>query len=318
MKLFDQYPLYELGGSLQQLKSAMARDAKPFDQLVAVFDASSHVSRLLKGQPLEISYCRDTAERLKALLDTASEEFRNKEEGAYRAEKALHTWTASQIKSAIEVFEHQFSAEVKKTPVYAVPRRGIFDTERLVETADSHLPDSIRRTIPKFAVSEFRQAGRCLAFGLFSASGFHALRAAECALKQYYAAFLGDAKKDDITMGLIASHLKDRLEAKDTRLPKPNAATLRTIADITSFDRNPLTHKELELTEDDAAMLFNRAQGMISMMAREIIDRVDELQPGLPLVDSSMGAPADLGLLTAPKSEKRVRSKPATTNATDS
>lgn len=317
VKLFDQYPLYELGASLQQLKAAMRDGAEPFDQLIAIFDAGSRIRLLLKGEPLEISYCRETATRLKVLLDDASKEFRSKEEGGatpFKAEKTLPPWTASQIKSAVEVFEHQFSAEVKKTAVYAVPRRGIFDTERLVEGADGHLPESIRNTIPKFTVSEFRQAGRCLAFGLFSASGFHALRAAECALKQYYTAFLGEPKKDDITMGLMASHLKDRSEAKDKSLPKPNPATLRTITDITSFDRNPLTHKELELSEDDAALLFNRAQGMISMMAREMIDRVDELQPDLPLVDAANSAPAsDLSLLPAPESEKKSRGRPAST-----
>lgn len=311
VKLFDQYPLYELGSSLQQLKAAMQESAEPFDQLIAIFDALTRIRALLNGEPLEVSYCRASADRLKKLLDEASREFRSKEEGGspFNAEKNLPPWTASQIKSAIEVFEHQFSAEVKKTAVYAVPRRGIFDTERLVETAEGHLPDSIRDAIPAFAVSEFRHAGRCLAFGLFSASGFHALRAAESALKQYYTAFMGDPKKDDMTMGLMASHLKDRLEAKDTRA-KPSPATLRTIADITSFDRNPLTHKELELSEDDAAMLFNRAQGMISIMARELRDRVDELQPDLPLVDAAnSGAAADLGLLPPPKEQKKGRNK---------
>ena len=86
-------------------------------------------------------------------------------------------------------------------------------------------------------------------------------------------------------MGLMASHLQDRIDCKDLALVKPIEATIRAIQDVTTYDRNPLTHKELVLNEDDAALLFNRAQGMIFLMAKELMDRVDELQPPLPLID---------------------------------
>jgi hypothetical protein len=316
VKLIDQYPLYELGGVLHELKEISSRDGvKGFDQLVALFAADAQIRVLLGGQPVEISYSRDAALQVVRLINAATSEFRDKETGGWKSEvPVLAAWQMSSLKSAIEVLEHQFSAELKKMAIYAVPRRGIFDTEKLVASAEGHIPESVRADLPPFVVSEFRAAGRCLAFGLFSASGFHALRAAECALEQYYIAFLGVPQKEDITMGLMRSHLQDRIDSKDAKLPKPSTATLRTIADITSFDRNPLTHKELDLTEDDAAMLFNRAQGMIALMAREIKDRAEELQPPLPLLEAppigAFGAAAeDLGLVPT-KSKKK--GKPTT------
>lgn len=287
VRLVDQYPLYELGLALQDVKSVFFREGvAAVDQVIALISAETKLTELLGGHPFEISYCRSSTMSLLDSIEVAVRSFRDADTGRFKADaQPLENWRQSEIKTAIEVFEHQFSAELKKQSVYAVPRRGIFDTEKLVDTAEEHLPESIRSSLPKFVVAEFREAGRCLAFGLFSAAGFHALRAAEKALRQYHAAFIGDPKKDDMTMGLMASQLRDRLESNSDGAVKPNAATIRTITDIVSFDRNPLTHKELQLEEDDAAMLFNRAQGMISLMARELIDRADELQPNLPLVD---------------------------------
>jgi len=65
-----------------------------------------------------------------------------------------------------------------------------------------------------------------------------------------------------------------------------------------NFDRNPLVHKNLVLTEDDAMMLFNRAQWMVSLLARELIARDEELQ--LPLLERNRfesAAAIDLGLV---------------------
>lgn len=290
VKLIDQYPLYELATALAQVKELPNREgATAYDQLVALFNASRQLNSLLEGNPVEVSYCRESVERIRGHLRELIDQFRDKESGALNPANSarLEGWEFSRIMPVVEMFEHQFSAELKKMAVYAVPRRGIFDTERLVSGAEAHLPESVRQSVPEFVLNEFRHAGRCLAFGLFSASAFHSLRAAEKALRQYYAAFLGEPKKDEITMGLMSSHLKDRLDQEGTSKPKPNAATIRTIADIVNFDRNPLTHKELDLTEDDAAILFNRAQAMISLMARELIDRTNELHPDLPFADGA-------------------------------
>lgn len=287
VKLVDQYPLYELGCALQDVKSVFFKeDVAAVDQLISLIAADTQLTLLVAGNPFEISFCRSAALSLQESITVAINSFRDAETGRFKPEaQPLEGWRQREIKTAIEVFEHLFSAELKKLSVYAVPRRGIFDTERLVDTAEEHLPESIRVSLPRFVIAEFREAGRCFAFGLFSASGFHALRAAEKALRQYYIAFIGEPKKEDMTMGLMASQLRDRLESDNAGLIKPNAATIRTITDIVSFDRNPLTHKELQLAEDDAAMLFNRAQGMISLMAKELLDRADELHPNLPLAD---------------------------------
>lgn len=314
VKLVDQYPLYELGGGLQKLKEVASRDASgpasPFDQFVALWDAGAQIDSLLSGTPFEVSYCRESAVKLRGTITSFISRFREKETGKFLPKPdALESWELANIKSLVEIFEHQFSAEVKKTATYVVPRRGIFDTERLVDNADEHLPDNVRANLPRFVLTEFRAAGRCLAFGLNAASAFHALRAAERALKQYYIAFLGEPKKEKMTMGLMASHLQDRIDSTNTTAPKPSQATIRTIQDVVTFDRNPLTHRELDLKEDDAAVLFNRAQGMISVMGRELVERVEELAPSLPFDDLPPVATTQTNLLAPTSNALSTRKK---------
>lgn len=287
VRLIDQYPLYELGIALRFLKDVAQREnATSVDQIFAFFEAEHALNRLLAGEPVEIAFCRDATQSLLGHISSGIAHFRDEQTKGVTAERPpLPYWRMNAVRSGIDIFEHQFSAELKRMAIYLVPRRGIFDTERLVANAELHIPDSAREEIGDFATKEFREAGRCLAFGVYSASGFHAMRAAESVLHSYYKRFLGDPKKADMTMGLMASHLKDRVDSTDATLPKPNADTVRAVQDVVNFDRNPLVHKNLVLTEDDAMMLFNRAQGMISLMARELIARDEELQPPLPLLE---------------------------------
>jgi hypothetical protein len=192
--------------------------------------------------------------------------------------KPLAPWQMRALSNAIDVFEHQLSAELQKTASYSVPDKGIFHTEKLAESAEFHIHESIRSHLSPFALQEFRSAGRCLAFGLYSASGFHSTRAVEDVLRLYYEQFIGPPP--DVPMGLLAGHLQDRLKSKDA-LPKPKENTVRHIRDVTNFDRNPLIHRGIELKEIDAMTLFNGALGVIVEMVKELSE-ADGQKP-LPL-----------------------------------
>ena len=50
VKLIDQYPLYELGAALQQLKDAISNEGgDALDELMALFTADNNVRLLLEG-----------------------------------------------------------------------------------------------------------------------------------------------------------------------------------------------------------------------------------------------------------------------------
>ncbi|WP_414464544.1 hypothetical protein [Hyphomicrobium sp. DY-1] len=303
VKLVDQFPIFELGGALKHLSDVSERDASdPFVQLFALWAADAALSKVLNGDQT-LSFCRGAALDLLHEMQRLQANFAPSADG--KPMTPLPAWEMTRTKSKIEIFEHQLSAELKRTASYAVPLRGIFNIELLAEHADRHIHETIRHHLSEFAVSEYREAGRCLAFGLYSASGFHSARAVEDVLRVYYERFIGPPP--DKSMGLLASNLNDLLSKADAKI-RPRENTVRHIRDVTNFDRNPLMHRNVKLEEIDATTLFNSALGVIVEMVKELISLDDEdLQAPLPLHGA---AAIDLGLASPPPRRRLAAASP--------
>ena len=292
----DQYPIYELGAALQQLKDAAFAATKRFesggeedpDHITALWLADYQLRALLDGKPFSVSFSRASAETLSGHVTALMHQINAHANATTPAGSPaigpppVETWRWYSIRTGLDKFEHQFSAELKKLSAYAVPDRGIFKTEGLVDAADNHIHESIRGWVPEFARAEFRAAGKCFAFGLYSASGFHSARAVECLLREYHKEFCPTQDASSWTMGQMAGALEDMHKAtqKAARLPKQN--TVRHLKDFANFDRNPLMHKTTELEEIDAATFFSAAAAVLVEMAREMKewdDTVDGMTP---------------------------------------
>lgn len=300
VKLVDQFPMYELGAAIGLLRDMCNRENESgVDQFYACWQAHRHTKAVLDGdQPL--NFCRRAALDLVENLEKLLAEIRNQAPGE-EPPKAMPSRTFYTLKKKIDIFEHQLSGDLNKTANYVVPELGIFNVEHLAENADRHIHETIRAGMSEFAIAEYREAGRCLAFGLYSASGFHSARAVENVLCIYYGRFIG--APPDKPMGLLASHLSDLLEKKDCKL-KPKENTVRHIRDVVNFDRNPLMHKNITLEEIDATTMFNSALGVIVEMVKELIALDDtDLQETLPLVGA---AAVDLGLAAPIRPKRRL------------
>lgn len=289
MKSINQFPIYELGRAMQHYKDvAEQTDPTPFVQSIAVLDARMHLSRLIDEGEFDIGFCRASAEELQNELNSLVVNELQDDEGRLRLpEKPLSSWQLQTLIKSIETFEHQLSAELKKVSTYLVPERGIFNTERLVDDADKHIHESVRSAVPEFSLDEIKRAGRCLAFGLYSASGFHSGRAVETMTKVYYEKFLGTPKNKKMTLGLMVSNLNDMHEAKNKKDPLPKENTLRYLKDFVDLDRNPLMHRMVNLSEIDAMALFNGASAAIVEMAKEIVPNYREMLVASILVSKS-------------------------------
>lgn len=300
VKLVDQFPLYELGAALHELKELCKRDVtEPIEQVYGLWIARKQLVAVLDGeQPLH--FCRMAANELLRDMEEKERHLSSTSEDG-RPVGPLKRWQMNSIATKIDVFEHQLSGELKKTATYAVPERGIFNIELLAEGAERHIHESIRVKLPKFARDEFRAAGRCLAFGMYSASGFHAARAVETVLRDYYKRFIG--LPPDKPMGLLASNLADLLEKKDAVL-KPKENTVRHIKDVTNFDRNPLMHRGVDLQEIDALTLFNSALAVMVEMTKELAEIEDKEETAslfLEEVPFDLAPPKPAKSISAPK-----------------
>jgi hypothetical protein len=165
------------------------------------------------------------------------------------------------ISSAAKEFEIVLAAELQSLDTYFVSQKGIYSTPDLIEHADKALDEAVRKTLHEEALNDFRQAGRCLAFDLSTAAGFHAMRATENVLRQYHQVILNAQAPTKLEMGPCIKDLKDA---------GADAKTLEILDQIRDLHRNPLMHPEVFLTPSEGLRLFDIAKSAISAMADEI------------------------------------------------
>jgi hypothetical protein len=289
MERVNQFSFYELGQELKDLQS-LDENTDGWVAVLNIMAARRRILRLIEGKPIPIGLCRPAAESLVSALDKALEDARSGEEGKRRDPQPIPSWRWSSIKRALTTFEHVFAAEMGGATVYFVPSRGIYNTPALVDSAESTFPEALRTHIPEKAISDWKAAGRCLAFNLLTASGFHVVRAVEGTLETYYQLFAGK-------LGKTLKNWNDYIVALEKLSSATPAPSLRTIAELKQMKddfRNPVVHPRVSLDDVDARMLFSNGEALILAMSSEI-KNVKDGQGGVqPPLLAAAEAPEEL------------------------
>ncbi|HEV7673877.1 MAG TPA: hypothetical protein VGQ12_05040 [Candidatus Angelobacter sp.] len=189
-------------------------------------------------------------------------------------ERELDFYDSYSITNALDKFEAVLTAEMNVGAAYLVTKKRGYDTGDLIARAEVLFPSELPQKVPE-CLAEIREAGKCIAFEMGTAAGFHIMRATELVLRRYYdVATIGAPRPANNNIG---GYLKE-MEDGGKGAPKVIAA----LRQITSLHRNPLMHPEENLTLDDAIALLGIAQSAIVAMLREIPDA-----PAAPLVLSA-------------------------------
>src|ERR1700722_18334325 len=117
---------------------------------------------------------------------------------------------------------------------------------------------------PSLAVTDVKAAGRCLAFDLPTSAGFHIARAVETVLLQYFSVLNID-RPDYKNLGRYIETLKDKGPTKG--IDEKVIAALDQFRDLY---RNPIMHPDVNLSADEALILFANAQSAISAIIRDM------------------------------------------------
>ena len=156
-------------------------------------------------------------------------------------------------------FEQALSLDLSRAPIYFVSKIGICATPDLTNGAQWALVPEVQKTISVAAKADLNESGRCLAFGMPTASGFHAASGRE-SVAEFYEAKLGK-KAGRLGMKACIDQLTE------TGADKKTMAALDQLPDL---HRNPIDHPEEFLEPADALETFNAATVAISKMARQI------------------------------------------------
>jgi len=186
------------------------------------------------------------------------------------AETTLTADEAGELQLQITIFEQALALDLGHAPIYFVTPKGLYSTDRLLRLAEWAISPELRSAVSPSALRDLNQAGQCLAFGVATAAGYHALRAVEKVLREYYELATG-LTTIPFRNGrpLEKSSMSDVINALRSS-QKGDAKTLAIIDQIRELHRNPIDHPDLFLEGAEALEVFNICTGAISAMARQM------------------------------------------------
>lgn len=238
---------------LQALRSLPSDHTKLGKEHTApLWRASFWLESFLDAKTIPLDVSDATARNLVSSLQSLGQK-------VYAAEE-IQSWELTSIQNMLSQFETILAAELQKHLTYLVSQIGGYSMPLLVSKAEVNLPEDSLETIADGARKDFREAGRCLAFEVPTAAGFHAMRATERVLRQYYQLVM---KKDP-------GHVDWGTCTQELTKAGANAKIVHVLDQIRSIHRNPLMHPEDFLTMKEAIGLFDIAKSAIGALAEEI------------------------------------------------
>src|SRR5690606_18328994 len=99
--------------------------------------------------------------------------------------------------------------------------------------------DDIKKHMSERSVEDIKAAGRCLAFELYTAVGFHLMRAIEDTMRAYYKFLTGESK--ELSNRNWANYIRKIQEAGG------DEKVLGVLDQIRDMHRNPISHPEVYL-----------------------------------------------------------------------
>lgn len=162
--------------------------------------------------------------------------------------------------TAIGGFNDVIQRESRRVYIVGLEKQRALDTSTLVESIETAYSPSSWKRFSKVTKREIEEAGRCLAFERYTASGFHFLRATENEIRDYI--FL---------LTHAAPHKRDwgtYIQVLTTNGANPKLISL--LDAIRTLDRNPLMHPEDWLSKDDAIGIFNTTQTALERLTADM------------------------------------------------
>ena len=158
-------------------------------------------------------------------------------------------------------FGEALALELGRAPTFYVTPKSVYSTQRLISDAAAVF-EGFRDRLPNDAIADTNQAGRCLAFELPTAAGFHIARATEATIKRYMDAYgCAPFKESQRNWGTYIKALDE--EGADAKIT-------HHLTQLKDLHRNPVTHPEVTLTMPEAIALWALCTSVMQAMVGDI------------------------------------------------
>jgi hypothetical protein len=214
----------------------------------------------------EVSPIDFSANACRALLEAAqtAEVHGQRQIEAGKGANPIEPSLIDDVKSRYARFRNLFNEELSRKNIYAVRESEIYSVSSLIEKGDSIIPASLRSDLPKLCLDELRQAGRCLAFELATASAFHIMRSIEVVLLDYWDVVTKLNRPDNRNWGVLLKGIKDG---------GGDQTVIDAVAHVKDLHRNPIVHPELTLSMDEALVLWGAAPSVLVAVEKDILKK---------------------------------------------
>lgn len=162
-----------------------------------------------------------------------------------------------------QAFETLFRADLLEMHLYGVPQVLGYDTSTLIEEGEKLIEVEYQDILSQLAVSDLRDATRCLALDISTACVFHINRATEEVMRRYHQEFIGPLPTDykDKTMGALYAAFKTA---------GIGATLLADIKHVKDHYRNFVSHPDVTFTSKQARTILPSCVGVINQMLDDI------------------------------------------------
>ncbi len=255
-----------------------------------LYVADQSLTSLLKNDLTPLVTCRSAAVKLQNAIRAVVPDIQALLQNADEMAKPIGVPFLWGIRGAATDFETVFAAELETTDTYYVSQKGIYSTNDLIERAEHAFTPDVQAELSPQAISDIRQAGKCLAFDLDTASGFHIMRATETLIHRYYVTITGTTpRRKDRNWGAYVRNLN--AHNNRTTGAKADVKLISLIDQIREHHRNPIMHPEITLTPDEAQSLFSICQAAIISFAGALRALGGAVQMPLQVVGGTAVAP---------------------------
>jgi hypothetical protein len=245
------------------------------DRIFAIFNAENLLDQFLR-QSLWANSLRVCKQPGLALLD----EIRSLIGSDIKGENELEYWRVVSMQQQLARFRAVMEAEFMTTASYLVTGRRGYDIATLIEAAEMIFPEELVRKVPD-VLFDLREAGKCIAFDLGTAAGFHLLRALETVIRAYWNAVMeGASLPANRNLGAYIREME--------KAGKGDPKVLTALRQIKDHHRNELMHPEEKLNLDEAIAILGIVQSaiipMLAVIPNPLRPEGGETTPALPVI----------------------------------
>jgi hypothetical protein len=264
MQRVDGFYLYTVGSQIHPLAEITTQGIAPiptYESLrFTVYVAESALETLLTRSIFRLKISYQSGQTLLAAIRRLKSKI---EDTDTDTSKSLEWLDAYNISSALIPFEAVLGAELSLVPLYVVAQKAGYDTVILIDNGAVCFPNDVWTKAPE-AAADLQQGTKCIAYEVFTASGFHFHRANEAVLRKYWdAASKGKPRPSSRN---IADYLNE-MDKQGFGDPRVKTA----LRDLKDLHRNPLIHPEHSLnTAEEAIALMNGVHNVMVYMLQEI------------------------------------------------